>query len=173
MAAMRRDGNALLVKWAARSRQRLGVIRVRKTESGKDALLLNDVTFAADWREADDRVLAPAAVESVDERAVAAACAILAEHHGTGEALDTAEDDLPALLTEVVERAHDGLYDDPVRVLELAAAYVEDGLTVRADELVAWAEARWPDLAEQREAVARVIAEGGADVGEQLAALVG
>jgi len=171
MVAMRRDGNALLVKWAAKSRQRLGVIRVRSTPEG-DALMLNDVTFAANLRPASDQVLAAASVEALDERAVTAACAILADLHGTGEALATARDDLPELLTKIVEHAHEGIYDDPARVLELAATF-GDGLDERHDRLVLWAEARWPELADKREEVERVIADGGEDVGEKLAAIVG
>lgn len=171
MAALKRDGNAMLVKWSARSRQRLAVIRVRHTPRG-DALMLNDVTYAAQWREADDRVLEPGKVKDLEERAINAACAILADHHGTGKALETAEDELPALHVEIVERAHDGLYDDPMRVLELAAHYRATKLDERADRLVEWAVARWPQLAERRKEVARVIAEGGDDVGQKLAALV-
>lgn len=174
MAALRRDGNAMLVKWVARSRQRLGVIRVRKTAAG-DVLMLNDVTFAAQWREPDDRVLSPGQVEGLDERAIAAACEILAGHHGPGAALATAEDDLPELLTEILERAHDGLYDDPARVLELAAHYGDQELHERATLLKVWAEQRWPELAEKRKEVEQAIAEGGepGDVGERLAAILG
>lgn len=171
MAAMRRDGKAMVVRWAARSRQRLGVIRVRNTAGG-DVLLLNDVVFAAQWREPDDRVLEPAAVEALDERSVAAAVKIITSHHGTGKSLDAAEDELPALQRVIVERAHDGLFDDPARVLELAATFTDDGLGERADRLVAWAEGRWPELVEKRQEVAHVIAEGGDDIVEKLAALV-
>jgi non-homologous end joining protein Ku len=172
MAAMRADGRAMLVKWAARSRQRLGVIRVRKTPDG-DALMLNGVVFAADWREPDARVLAPGQVEQVDARAVKAAREIIESYAGVGEALETAADDLPGLLTEVVERAHDGLYDDPARVLEFAVTLGGEGLDERRDRLVLWAETRWPELAERREEVERVIAEGGEGVGEKLAAIIG
>lgn len=172
IAALKRDGNAMLVKWSARSRQRLGVIRVRRTDHG-DALMLNDVTFAAQWKDPDDRVLEPSRVEDIAERSIVAACEILKSHHGIGEALETAEDDLPALHTEIVERAHDGLYDDPQRVLKLAAEYDSDDLAERSAQLLQWAEQRWPEIAERREDVDRVIAEGGDDVGEKLAALVG
>lgn len=172
MAALKRDGNAMLVKWSARSRQRLAVIRVRHTSKG-DALILNDVTYAAQWREPDDRVLEPSQVEDVEERAINAACTILAEHHGTGKALEEAEDALPALHIEIVERAHDGLYDDPARVLELAAHYRDEDLAERAKRLVEWAEQRWPALAEKRREVEAVIAEGGDDVRDRITTLVG
>lgn len=157
MAALKRDGNAMLVKWSARSRQRLAVIRVRKTDKG-DALILNDVTFAAQWRQPDEQVLEPGTLTDLDERAVASACEILRDHHGTGKALDTAEDALPALHIEIVERAHDGLYDDPARVLALVQHYRDEFQGERADRLVAWAEERWPVIAEQRDEVERVLA---------------
>lgn len=172
MAAMRADGRAMLVKWAARSRQRFGVIRVRKTPDG-DALMLNGIVFAADWRAPDVRVLAPGQVAEVDPRAVTAAREIIESYAGTGDALDTAADELPGLLTEVVERAHDGVFDDPRRVLELATTHLGDGLAERAKRLVEWAETRWPELADKREEVDRVIAEGGEGVGEKLAAIIG
>jgi non-homologous end joining protein Ku len=158
--AMRAEGKAMLVKWSVKTRQRLGVIRAREID-GAWVLLLNGVVFAADWRKPDEKVLEPAQVEAVDERAVNAARQIIRSHAGTGEALEKAADDLPGLLTEVVARAHDGTFDDPVQVLMLAADFRDEGFATRADELVAWAENRWPKLAEQRKALTRVIAEGG------------
>jgi non-homologous end joining protein Ku len=176
LRAMRAEGSAMLVKWTSKSRQRLGVIRVREHD-GEDILVLNGIVFAAEMRAPDEQVLEPARVEAVDrnaeEAAVAAARQIIRAHHGTGKALDTARDDLPALLTEVVERAHAGVFDDPARVLDLAATFCGELLDERADQLVEWAEQRWPVLAEQREEVQRVIAAGGDDVGEKLAAIVG
>jgi len=178
MRALRDEKAAMLVKFSVRSRQRFGVIRVRKDDStGQDVFVLNGIVFAADMRKPDARVLAPAQTKAVDQNAedsaVAAARQIIRSLRGTGEALETAEDDLPRLLTEIVERAHDGLYDDPARVLELASHYRGQDLVERADQLVAWAERRWPDLAERHEEVQRVIAEGGDGVGEKLAAIVG
>lgn len=172
--AMRAEGKAMLVKWSVRSRQRLGVIRARKDEdSGEFVLVLNGVVFANELRKPDAQVLEPSTIEAVDERAVNSAREIIRSLSGTGEALDTAEDDLPKLLTEVVERAHDGLYDDPHRVIQLAQSYRAAEFDERAKQLIAWAEQRWPALVEKRQEVTRVIAEGGADVGEKLAALVG
>jgi non-homologous end joining protein Ku len=176
MAAMRDDKTAMVVKFAVRSRQRLGVIRVRKTDGGKDALMLSGVVFASQWRDADAQVLEPAGIESVDERAVVAAREILAGYRGPGTTLATAVDDLPELHKAIVERAHDGLYDDPVRVLTYAAELIHgDGYVERGTRLIAWAAARWPDIAEEgkREEVERAIADGGEDVGEKLAAIVG
>lgn len=174
MRAMRADGKAMLVKWSLRDRQRLGVIRVREID-GEDVLLLNAVTFAAQWRAPDEQVYEPARVEvdaAEEARAVAAAQRIIVSYHGTGEALDTAEDELPNLLIEVVQRAHDGVYDEAVRTLELAAQYRADGLTERAAQLVRWAEDRWTHLVVVHEQVDKIVAEGGDDVGEKLAALV-
>lgn len=172
MRAMRQDGKAMLVKWSVKSRQRLGVIRVREVD-GTDVLLLNGVVFASEWRRPDEQVLEAANVEDVDPRAVAAARQIIAAHHGTGSALEDAEDALPALLTEVAERALDGLYDEPLRVLELAATYRDEGLIGRANELIKWAEERWTHLVVVHEQVERIVANGGDDVGEQLAAIIG
>jgi non-homologous end joining protein Ku len=180
MRALRDENAAMLVKWSVKTRQRLGVIRVRKDpDTAKDVLVLNGVVFAADMRKPDAQVLEPATVEVVDQRdadaAVLAARQIIRAHHGTGKALDTAEDDLPGVLTEIVERAHDGLFDDPARVLELASLFrtQDPPLNTRAEHLVAWAELRWPELVAKRVEVEHVIAEGGDDVGEKLAALVG
>lgn len=170
MAAMRADGRAMLVKWSAGSRQRLGVIRVRKTSEG-DALLLNGVVFAAEWRAPDARALAPGQVE-VESRAVKAAREVIEAYAGNGDALDTAADNLPELLTKIVERVHDGVFDEPQRVLELAATCVEDGLPERATRLVSWAGEHWPRVAANSEEVEKLLTEGGEDVAEKLAALV-
>lgn len=169
--AMRAEKKAMLVKFTVRKRQRLGVIRAREDTPGKWVLVLNGVAFAADVRKPDERVLEPAMVEAVEERAVAAARSIIRAHSGPGESLESARDELPGLLGKVVERAQEGLFDDPVRVLMLAAEFREQDLDTRADELVTWAEARWPKLAEQRKQITRVIAEGGDDVNARLAGL--
>jgi DNA end-binding protein Ku len=172
MEAMRRDGRAMVVRYAVRDRQRLGVIRVRKVDGGS-ALLLNDVAFANTWRAPDEQVLAPSQVEALDERSVAAALRIIEGLSGDGEALSDARDELPDKLRQIVERAHEGIYDDPARVLELASRYRDEDLHERADQLVEWAEARWPELEDKREEVEAVIAEGGDGIGEKLAAIVG
>jgi len=172
MEAMRQDGAAMVVKWAARSRQRLGVIRVRRTPDG-DALLLNNVVFAAQWRDADTRVLEAGAETAIDPKAVEAARSIIKSMHGTGKALEDTIDDLPTILKGIVATAGEGVYDDQLKVLELIATYVADGLIERAAKLHAWAEQRWPELDEKRQEVERVIADGGEGVGERLAALIG
>lgn len=172
MDALRRSQKAALVKFNLRDRQRLGVIRVRKTPDG-DALLLNAVYFAAEWRDADEAVLAPAQAEAVSERAVLAAVEIIEARSGDGSVLDTAQDDLLPVIDEIVEHAQEGTYDDPAKVLALAARLrEEEDLVERADKLVAYAEERWPTLAEQREQAEEIIASGD-NVGERLAALVG
>jgi non-homologous end joining protein Ku len=176
--AMRHEKRAMLVKFTVRKRQRLGVIRAREDSPGKWILVLNGVAFAAEVRAPDERVLEPAMVEEVDERSVEAARRIIRAHSGPGETLDTARDELPDLLGEIARRAQEGIFDDPVRVLMFAADIREaeraersDGHTPRADGLVEWAEARWPRLVEQRTAITRVLAEGGADVDDRLADL--
>jgi DNA end-binding protein Ku len=177
--AMRLEKRAMLVKFTLRKRQRLGVIRARESDTpGKWILVLNGLSFAAEVRKPDERVLEPATIEQVDERAVEAARRIIRAHSGPGDTLDTARDELPDLLGEVAQRAQEGVFDDPVRVLMLAADIREqeredreDGHTPRADELVGWAEQRWPKLADQRTAITRVLTDGGDDVDDRLADL--
>jgi non-homologous end joining protein Ku len=172
--ALRRSRTAMVVKYAVRSRQRLGVIRARHVFGDEYALLLNDVVFADLWRAPDDRVLAPNAVIP-DERSVQSALEIIASMRGSGESLESAADDLPPALTILAERAVDGVYEDKIRTLELVAKYRTEDLDLRADELVAYAEKRWPELADKREEVAAVIADSGGEkkLGEKLTALVG
>lgn len=172
LTAMRKSHTAMVVKYMVRSRQRLGVIRARAVPNTTEfALLLNDVVFADMWRAPDDRILAPGAVVP-DERAVASALQVIDSMKGDGKSLETARDDLPEALTTIVERTVEGIYENPVTVLELVSEYRAKDLNLRADELTAYAEERWPDLAEKRKAVADAIASGE-QVGEKLAAIVG
>lgn len=169
--ALRRDGHAMLVKWSARDRQRLGIIRVRVTDDGP-ALMLNDVTFAAQLRKPNDQVLAAGRITELDERSVNAAQNLLAQYRGPGRMLDEATDDLIAVHTDLVQNAHQGVYEDPAQTLAFAASLHRDGLRERADRLVQWAEARWPQVAAARDEIDRVIAAAGDDTAEQLATLV-
>lgn len=172
IAAMRREGTAMLVKWSARSRQRLGVIRVRRTPEG-DALLLNNIAFADQWKAPDNRVLEPGAIADVDPKAVDAACEILRAFHGRGDALDETFDELPAMLKAIIETAASGVYADQVKTLERVALYVKDGQVERAARLHTWAEEQWSELDEKRQEVEEAIAAGGDGIGERLAAIVG
>lgn len=176
MAAMQKSKRSMVVKFSVRSRQHLGVIRVRTT-SGGPVLLLNAVVFADEWREPDARVLAPSeALATVDPRAVEHALEIIADLSGNGSSLTDARDGLVVEHTRIAERAIEGVYDSPETVLGLAAAIREDekGSVERALRLGEYVAERWPDAVDATK-VEKAIAAGGTDgkVAERLAALVG
>jgi hypothetical protein len=146
MKAMIDSHRALVVKFALKSRQRLGIIRPRATPSGF-ALLANVVTFQAEWRAPDERVLAPGELLGVvDPRAVQHARTILDDLKGTGrDIFDSTTDDYVDELDKLVTYAAGGLYDDAENVLRYAAKVQdEDGLTERAARLREYALDRWP-----------------------------
>lgn len=128
MAAMRKAGRAMLVKFNVRDRQHLGVIRVRKTPGG-DALLLNGVAFAASWNEPDEQVLAASNVQVADS-AVTAALTIIEHMSGDGEAFATARDELIPAMESLIEQAVN-------RPLEEEAAAQEGEQVAEADALAA------------------------------------
>lgn len=108
MAAMRKSSKAAVVRFALRDRHRLGVLRVRKVEGGGSVLLLNIVTFAAQWVEPDARVLeAGAAMGKVSDGAVDAAMNLMTELTDVNgsKILQTATDAYPEDLNKLIERA--------------------------------------------------------------------
>lgn len=175
MAAMRQMKRAMIVKYTVKSRQRLGVIRVRKTGNGPQdlAFLLNAVVYSAEWRKPDKRVLAPAAaLAEVDPRAVQHAVALLTDLAGDGSSIDEATDRLIVEHEQIAENAIGGRYESPAEVLKLAAELAERPVHAeRAHRLMGYLAERWPDFEAQREQAVAILAEGGDDVKDRLAAL--
>lgn len=131
MDAMRLRQRAAVVKFAVRDRQQLAVIRVRKTKKG-DVLFLNTVAFARSWREPDAAIMAAAEADAPSPEQVEAAASLLDALAGDGAAIAEQSDTYVERLTDLVERAQEGEWDD--LLTRPNAVPVEDVVHVEAVE---------------------------------------
>jgi non-homologous end joining protein Ku len=123
---LRRSGRVLVVQWCASSREKLGVIRVRHPDrsnpaaAGKIALMLSELTFANDFREATPDALAINDVELDDPAVVDAAVRLIesfGRERGDERRIDTASDTAVDARIALVERLAEQQGDEAVAAL--------------------------------------------------------
>lgn len=106
---MRRTRRAGLVKWTKRSRQSLGVV---VPHPRSETLLVLQLAWAADWREAPKRATAIREAE-VSERDVDAACDLIGALSGRRADLDAMEDAAIFWRRQLIEDARAGRLEEP------------------------------------------------------------
>jgi non-homologous end joining protein Ku len=122
--ALRRRREAAVVKYTLRQRQYLGVI-----VGTKRGLMLLDLVWAEDWRDAPAKALAVVEAD-VPEEQIEAMSSLLGALHGTVDTLDELRDDAIRLREELLLRAHEGELTEVVTPLptQPEADSLEDAL---------------------------------------------
>jgi len=126
--ALRQTDKVAVVKWVSTSREKLGVIRVRR-ETGHRALLLSELVFANDFLAADEDALEINNV-TLDERSVKVAVNLIqsfARAPGGERMVDSATDEAVDARLALFERLSEA---ELIAALEASTGATEDGADV-------------------------------------------